>query len=36
MEHTGAYRRPIALALVNAVFFVSLVNAMLIHDLRLS
>ena len=32
MEHTGAYWRPIALALVNAGFFVSVVNAMLIHD----
>lgn len=32
MEHTGAYWRPIALALVNAGFYVSVVNAMLIHD----
>ncbi|UOO38734.1 IS110 family transposase [Oscillospiraceae bacterium CM] len=32
MEHTGMYWRPIALALKNAGFFVSVVNAMLIHD----
>lgn len=32
MEHTGPYWRPIALALVNGGFFVSVVNAMLIHD----
>lgn len=32
MEHTGMYWRPIALALKNAGFFVSIVNAMLIHD----
>ena len=32
MEHTGMYWRPLALALVNAGFFVSVVNAMLIHD----
>ena len=32
MEHTGMYWRPIALTLKNAGFFVSIVNAMLIHD----
>jgi transposase len=32
MEHTGMYWRPIALALKDAGFFVSVVNAMLIHD----
>ena len=32
MEHTGMYWRPIALALKEADFFVSVVNAMLIHD----
>lgn len=32
MEHTGMYWRPIALTLMNAGFFVSIVNAMLIHD----
>ena len=32
MEHTGMYWRPVALALKNAGFFVSVVNAMLIHD----
>lgn len=32
MEHTGMYWRPIALALKQAGFFVSVVNAMLIHD----
>ena len=32
MEHTGMYWRPIALALKEAGFFVSIVNAMLIHD----
>ena len=32
MEHTGMYWRPIALALKNAGFFVSVVNAMLIHN----
>lgn len=32
MEHTGMYWRPIALALQKAGFFVSIVNAMLIHD----
>ena len=32
MEHTGMYWRPIALALKEAGFFVSVVNAMLIHD----
>lgn len=32
MEHTGMYWRPIALALKNAGYFVSVVNAMLIHD----
>ena len=31
MEHTGMYWRPIALALKEAGFFVSVVNAMLIH-----
>lgn len=31
MEHTGMYWRPIALALKDAGFFVSIVNAMLIH-----
>lgn len=31
MEHTGMYWRPIALALKKAGFFVSVVNAMLIH-----
>ncbi len=34
MEHTGSYWRPIALTLVKAGFFVSVVNAMLIHDFR--
>ena len=33
MEHTGMYWRPIALTLKAAGFFVSVVNAMLIHDL---
>lgn len=32
MEHTGTYWRPIALALKEAGFFVSVVNAILIHD----
>ena len=32
MEHTGMYWRPIALTLQQAGFFVSVVNAMLIHD----
>ncbi len=32
MEHTGMYWRPIALTLKNSGFFVSIVNAMLIHD----
>ena len=32
MEHTGMYWRPVALALREAVFFVSVVNAILIHD----
>lgn len=32
MEHTGMYWRPIALALKEAGFFISVVNAMLIHD----
>lgn len=32
MEHTGMYWRPIVLTLMNAGFFVSIVNAMLIHD----
>lgn len=32
MEHTGMYWRPVALALKNAGFFVSVVNAMLIHN----
>ena len=32
MEHTGMYWRPIALTLKEAGFFVSVVNAMLIHD----
>ncbi|NCE66575.1 IS110 family transposase, partial [Pseudoflavonifractor sp. 524-17] len=32
MEHTGMYWHPIALALKEAGFFVSVVNAMLIHD----
>jgi transposase len=32
MEHTGMYWRPIALALKEAGFFVSVVNAMLIHN----
>ncbi len=32
MEHTGMYWRPIALELKQAGFFVSVVNAMLIHD----
>ena len=31
MEHTGMYWRPIALTLKHAGFFVSIVNAMLIH-----
>lgn len=34
MEHTGSYWRPIALTLVKAGFFISVVNAMLIHDFR--
>lgn len=32
MEHTSTYWRPIALTLKEAGFFVSVVNAMLIHD----
>lgn len=32
MEHTGAYWRPIALSLKQAGFFVSVVNAILIHN----
>ena len=32
MEHTSTYWRPIALTLKEAGFFVSIVNAMLIHD----
>lgn len=32
LEHTGMYWRPIALALKEAGFFVSVVNAILIHD----
>lgn len=32
MEHTGMYWRPVALALKEAGFFVSVVNAILIHD----
>ncbi len=32
MEHTSTYWRPIALTLKEADFFVSVVNAMLIHD----
>jgi transposase len=32
MEHTGMYWRPVAFALREAGFFVSVVNAMLIHD----
>ena len=32
MEHTRTYWRPIALTLKEAGFFVSIVNAMLIHD----
>ena len=32
MEHTGMYWRPVALALQQAGFFVSIVNAILIHD----
>jgi transposase len=32
MEHTGMYWRPIALTLKDAGFFVSVVNALLIHD----
>ena len=32
MEHTGMHWRPIAPALKEAGFFVSAVNAMLIHD----
>ncbi len=32
VEHTGMYWRPVALALKSAGFFVSVVNAMLIHD----
>ena len=32
MEHTGMYWRPIAFTLKEAGFFVSVVNAMLIHD----
>jgi len=34
MKHTGSYWQPIALTLVKAGFFVSVVNAMLIHDFR--
>jgi hypothetical protein len=33
MEHTGMYWRPIALTLKEAGFFISVVNAMLIHNL---
>ena len=32
MEHTSTYWKPIALTLKEAGFFVSVVNAMLIHD----
>lgn len=32
MEHTGMYWRPVALALQQAGFYVSVVNAILIHD----
>lgn len=32
MEHTGMYWRPVACALKKAGFFVSVVNAMLIHS----
>ena len=32
MEHTGMYWRPVALTLKQSGFFVSVVNAMLIHD----
>lgn len=32
MEHTGMYWRPVAIALREAGFFVSVVNAMIIHD----
>lgn len=32
MEHTGIYWRPIARALQEAGFFISIVNAILIHD----
>ena len=32
MEHTGMYWRPVALALKEAGFFVSVINAILIHD----
>ena len=32
MEHTSNYWKPIALTLKNAGFYVSVVNAMLIHD----
>lgn len=32
MKHAGMYWRPLALTLVDAGFFVSVVNAMLIHD----
>ena len=32
MEHTGMYWRPVALALQQAGFFVSVVNAILIHN----
>ena len=32
MEHTGAYWQPVARALRNCGFYVSVVNAMLIHD----
>lgn len=35
MEHTSTYWRPIALTLKEAGFFVSVVNAMLIHDFRI-
>ena len=34
MEHTGMYWRPIACTLKNAGFFVSVVNAILIHNFR--
>ena len=36
MEHTSTYWRPIALTLKEAGFFVSVVNAMLIHNLILT